>query len=120
MRISDAEFTVMEVLWREAPLTAAEIAKRIDPPQNWSFFTVKSLLSRLLGKGAVDHEKEGKRYFYRPLIARNECVARASRRLLDRMFEGRITPLVAHLVEHDQLSQDEIAEMEAFLASLKS
>ncbi|MFC7499591.1 BlaI/MecI/CopY family transcriptional regulator [Enterovirga sp. GCM10030262] len=119
-RISDAEHAVMEVLWRDAPLGASEVAERIDPDRGWSIRTIKTMLSRLLAKGALVHEEEGRRYLYRPAIAREDFVARESRRLLDRMFGGSVTPLVAHLAERDSLSPEDIAEIEALLKELKS
>jgi predicted transcriptional regulator len=119
-RISDAEHAVMEVLWDEAPLAAAEVAERVDPERGWSARTVKTLLSRLLAKGALIHEEEGRRYLYRPAIAREDFVARESSKLIDRMFGGRVTPLVAHLAERQRLSPKDIEEIEALLKALKS
>ena len=119
-RISEAEHAVMEVLWDEAPLGAAEVAERVAPSRNWSPRTVKTLLSRLLAKGVVAHEEEGRRYLYRPAVARADFVAQESGRLLDRMFGGRVTPLVTHLAEQDRLTPQDIAEIEALLKALKS
>lgn len=119
-RISDAEHAVMEVLWDEAPLTAQDVAERVDPTRGWSGNTVKTLLARLLGKGAIAHEADGRRYLYRPLVVRDDYVAGESRRLMDRLFGGRLTPLVAHLAERDALSPADIAEIEAILRGLKS
>jgi predicted transcriptional regulator len=119
-RISDAEHIVMEVLWDESPLAAADVAERVGPDRGWSIRTVKTLLSRLLAKGALAHEEEGRRYLYRPTISRDDFVARESSKLLDRMFGGRVTPLVAHLAERDQLSRKDIEEIEALLKALKS
>lgn len=119
-RISDAEHVVMEVLWKDSPLGAAEVAERVDPGRGWSSRTVKTLLSRLLAKGVLAHEEEGRRYLYRPLVGREEFVASESRRLLDRMFGGRLTPLVAHLAERESLSREDIEEIEALLKDLKS
>jgi predicted transcriptional regulator len=119
-RISDAEHAVMEVLWDEAPLAASEVAERVRPDRGWSIRTVKTLLSRLLAKGALVHEEEGRRYLYRPTLSRDDFVARESSRMLDRMFGGRVTPLVAHLAERDQLSPKDIEEIEALLKALKS
>ncbi len=119
-RISEAEHEVMEVLWREAPLGAAEVAERIEAGRGWSINTVKTMLSRLLAKGVLAHEEEGRRYLYRPAVSREEFVTRESRRLLDRMFGGRLTPLVAHLAERDDLTDADIAEIEALLKALKS
>jgi BlaI family penicillinase repressor len=119
-RISEAEHEVMEVLWRESPLGAAEVAERVDPARGWSDRTVKTLLSRLLAKGVLAHEEEGRRYLYRPTVSREDFVARESGRLLDRMFGGRVTPLVAHLAERDRLTAKDIEEIEALLKELKS
>lgn len=118
-RISGAEHEVMEVLWRRAPLTAAEVAEQVPAGKGWSIRTVKTLLSRLLAKGILRHEEEGRRYLYWPAVAREDYVAQESRRLLDRLFEGRVTPLVAHLAERRDLSDRDIAEIETLLEALK-
>ena len=119
-RISDAEHAVMEVLWDKSPLTAQEVSERIPAERDWSANTVKTLLGRLLAKNIIAHEEEGRRYRYRPLVARADYVAGESRKLMDRLFGGRLTPLVAHLAERDQITDEDIAEIEALLKDLKS
>ncbi len=119
-RISDAEHAVMEVLWDESPLTAQDVAERVDPTKGWSANTVKTLLGRLLAKTVIGHEADGRRYLYRPLVARDDYVAGESRRLMDRLFGGKLTPLVAHLAERDALTAQDIAEIEALLQELKA
>ncbi|MFN3432941.1 MAG: BlaI/MecI/CopY family transcriptional regulator [Sphingomonas sp.] len=119
-RISDAEHAVMEVLWDDAPLTAQDVAERVDPARGWSANTVKTLLGRLLAKSAIAHQEDGRRYLYRPLVARDDYVSGESKRLIDRLFGGKLTPLVAHLAERDQLTADDIAEIEALLKELKA
>ncbi|MBW4329968.1 BlaI/MecI/CopY family transcriptional regulator [Stakelama sp. CBK3Z-3] len=118
-RISEAEHVVMEVLWDTNPLSAAEVVDRIPEERGWSANTVKTLLGRLLAKNSIAHEADGRRYFYRPLVAREDYVAGESRRLMDRLFGGRLTPLVAHLAERDELSDADIEEIEALLKALK-
>ena len=118
-RISEAEHAVMEVLWDESPLTAQEVAERVSPDRDWSANTVKTLLGRLMAKEAIGAEEDGRRYRYRPLIARDGYVVGESRRLIDRLFGGRLAPLVAHMAERDELSPDDIAEIEALLKDLK-
>jgi predicted transcriptional regulator len=118
-RISDAEHAVMEVLWEEAPLTAQDVGERVAT-REWSANTVKTLLGRLLAKNVIAHEADGRRYLYRPLVAREDYVAGESRRLMDRLFGGKLTPLVAHLAERDELTAQDIAEIEALLKGLKS
>lgn len=119
-RISDAETAVMEVLWDEAPLTAQEVAERVPSERGWSANTVKTLLGRLLAKEAIAHEEDGRRYLYRPLVAREDHLTRESKRLIDRLFGGKLTPLVAHLAEQDELTAEDVAEIEALLKGLKS
>jgi BlaI family transcriptional regulator, penicillinase repressor len=118
-RIGEAEYAVMEVLWQEAPLTAAEVAARVPAARGWSIRTVKTMLARLLAKSILAHEEQGRRYLYRPAVARADYVAQESGRLIDRMFGGKVTPLVAQLAERDRLSDADIAEIEALLKALK-
>lgn len=119
-RISDAEHTVMEVLWEQAPLSAQDVAERIGPDRDWTMATVKTLLGRLLAKNAIAHEEDGRRYLYRPVVVREDYVAGESRRMIDRLFGGKLTPLVAHLAERDALTAEDIAEIETLLKGLKS
>ena len=119
-RIAEGEYAVMEVLWEESPLTAAEVAERVPPERGWTLATVKTMLSRLLAKGVLSHEEEGRRYLYRPAIRREDYVAEESGRLIDRMFGGRVTPLVAQLAERDRLTPADIEEIEKLLRELKS
>jgi predicted transcriptional regulator len=120
-RISDAELHVMEVLWAaDGPLTATEVADRIEPDRGWSLATVKTMLSRLAAKGALSHREDGRRYFYMPAIERHSYVGSESRRFVDRLFGGRLSPLVARLAEEDNLDEEDIAAIEAILKELKS
>lgn len=118
-RIGEAEFAVMEVLWDTAPLTAAEVAERAPVDRGWSMATVKTMLGRLLAKGVLTHEENGRRYLYRPALSRDDYLGQESARLVDRLFGGKVTPLVAHLAQRDRLSPKDIAEIEALLTALK-
>jgi BlaI family transcriptional regulator, penicillinase repressor len=118
-RISEAEYAVMEVLWAESPLTANIVAERLSRSQSWTLPTVKTLLSRLLSKAALTYEMQGRSFLYRPLIARTDYVAGDVKRLVDRLFGGKLSPLVAHLAEQEALSPQDIAEIEALLKELK-
>lgn len=120
-RITDAELDVMEVLWgANEPLTAAYIAERIDPERDWTLATVKTMLSRLAAKGAISYRVEGRRFLYSPAIERESYVGSESRRFVDKLFGGRLSPLVARLAEEDSLDDEDIAAIEAILKELKS
>lgn len=116
MTISTAESKIMEALWRQSPRTAEDIIAEVAGPQGWTEATVKSLINRLLTKGAITAEQSGRRYLYRPCIERLAYVSHESRGLLDRLFDGRIAPLVSHFSKTDQLSPDDIAELKRLIA----
>ena len=118
-RISDAEHAVMETLWERSPQTAAQVCENVCQDRDWSIPTVKTLLSRLVQKGALATQPDGRRFLYTPLIARSAYVGGESRRLVDRLFGGRAAPLFAHLAQSEALSEDDIAEIESLLRELK-
>jgi BlaI family transcriptional regulator, penicillinase repressor len=118
MRISPSESLVMDVLWRKSPLTAEEVAAALGPAQNWTVPTVKTLLGRLLQKKAVSAAREGRRYLYAPLVAREDYVQSESRRLIDRLFDGRLAPFVSHFAEANELSAEDIAALKRLIDDL--
>ena len=118
MAVSEAEAVVMEVLWRTAPRSAEEILAEVGPVQGWQEGTVKSLLNRLLKKKAVKAERDGRRYLYTPLLSREKYVSQASKGLLDRLFDGRVAPLVAHFSEQRKLTKKDVAELRKLLKEL--
>jgi predicted transcriptional regulator len=109
----------MEALWDQGTATAAEVCEIVCATRDWSLATVKTLLSRLVQKGAIATQPDGRRYIYKPLIARADYVGGESRRLVDRLFGGRAASLVAHLAETEALTEDDLAEIEALLKELK-
>lgn len=118
MSISDAEALVMEVLWRDHPLGAEEVLSALSAQTGWAEPTVKTLLNRLLNKGAIQARKEGRRYLYTPVLAREDWVGEQSAGMLERLFGGRVAPLVAHFSEQGRLSPADIAELKKLIAEL--
>ena len=118
MKVSAAESVIMEALWRRAPLTAEEIMDEVAEGQGWSDGTVKTLINPLLTKGAIAAEKDGRRYLYRPMLAREAYVASESQGLLDRLFDGRVAPLVSHFSKNRKLSAEDIAELKKLIGEL--
>lgn len=109
--ISDAESLVMEVLWTRSPRSAEDVVAELAQSQQWQEATIKTLLNRLLNKGAIRAEKDGRRYSYSPVLKREDWVHGQSRSLLNRLFDGRVAPLVAHFSEKGKLSKKDIAEL---------
>ena len=118
MRISEAEAVVMQTLWESHPLTAEEVMARLSGRNGWAEATVKTLLNRLLNKGAVSAAREGRRYLYSPRVAREEWMLEESSGLLERLFDGRVAPLVAHFSQHRKLSREDVAELRKLLEDL--
>lgn len=113
--ISDAEAQVMRLLWQRAPQAADEIAATLGPRHGWAPATVKTLLNRLLKKGAVTAERDGRRFLYAPAVPEDAWVADTGLSLIDRLFGGRLAPLVAQFASERQLSADDIAALKALL-----
>lgn len=118
-RISEAEIDIMAVLWAEAPLSASDIASRAPARRAWSATTVKTMLSRLVDKGALATEAQGRRFLYRPLIERDRLAGAQAGRLVDRLFGGRVSPLVAHLAERRDLEPEDLAALEELIKELR-
>ena len=112
-RISDAEWAVMTALWNESPSTAQQVADHL-PDHNWSIRTVKTLLGRLVKKGVLGFQDDGKRYRYEPRIARDAYVREESRSFLER-HGGSASPLLAYFVREGRLKEGELAELRRLL-----
>jgi BlaI family transcriptional regulator, penicillinase repressor len=116
--ISEAESLVMEVLWARSPRSAEEVVADLATSRDWQEATIKTLLNRLLKKGAIRAEKEGRRYLYSPVLRREDWVHGESRSLLNRLFDGRVAPLVAHFSEKGKLGKKDIAELRKLIEGL--
>ena len=109
----------MEALWRKSPLTTEEVAAEVGPANDWQLGTVRTLMHRLLKKKAIAGGRNGARYEYSPLIPREDYILAESQGLLDRLFEGRVTPLVAYFAERQKLSDEEIKKLNDLLGELE-
>jgi predicted transcriptional regulator len=118
-RITDAELQLLQLLWDESPLGATELAERVPPGRDWSLTTVKTLLSRLVAKGALTTESQGRRFRYRPAVARETVAGRQAGGLVDKLFGGRVSPLVAQLAEQREIDPQDLDELEALIRSLR-
>ncbi|WP_084420262.1 BlaI/MecI/CopY family transcriptional regulator [Henriciella litoralis] len=119
MQITPAELEIMNVLWEEPGLGATEIAEALKDDKSWNIRTIKTLVGRLVEKGALSTEPDGRRYLYKPEIKRGEYQKKEAKQFVDRMFGGRAAPLVAHLADAEGLTAQDIAELEALLGKLK-
>ncbi len=118
-RISEAEWEVMEVLWRRSPLTALGVVQELIPGKAWKDQTIRTMLGRLVRKKALTYRAVGKIYHYRPLVTREQCVREVSQTFLEKVFEGATASLLIHFVKSKSLTPQELAELEAVLRQKK-
>lgn len=107
----------MEALWEQSPLTSQEVIQRLSET-HWSAQTVKTLLGRLVKKGALSYEKDGRRFLYSPLVSREQYVEAQSTSLIDRLFGGRVTAMVAAFAEQGSLGEDDLKALKKLIARL--
>lgn len=107
-KISDAEWTVMKVLWERGASTVAEVVKELEGRLHWKPRTVQTLVRRLAEKGALAVETVGREFRYAPAVAQDECQHEESRSFLKRVFDGRLTPFVSALMEREEVSKDDL------------
>ena len=119
MKISGAESQIMEALWRCGPLTPDGIIAEVGEAQGWAPGTVKTLITRLLRKKAIEGRREPEGYFYRPLITRESYVQSESQSLVDRLFGGEVAPLVANFAEHRALTPKDLELLKQLIAKLE-
>ncbi len=115
MQISDAEWVVMNLIWNSSPIEASEVIDQIATDNGWSAATVKTMLHRLVRKGALATEQNGKKYLYTPAVRRDACVRQASRSFLERVFGGDATPALIHFVKVAKLTAKDIEEIRVLL-----
>jgi BlaI family penicillinase repressor len=115
-KISDTEWEIMRIVWAHHPLTAAEIIARLSAADaSWHPKTVRTLLTRLVAKRALDYEEQGRTYVYEPRVTEVECVAAASVSFVDRVFGGALKPMLAHFIERRHFTREELGELRALL-----
>jgi BlaI family penicillinase repressor len=119
MKVSAAESKILRILWKaDRPTPADEVVARLGKNREWSAGTVRTFLARLVRKKVVAAQKDGRRYLYRPLISHADYAHQESRKLIDRLFNGRIAPFITQFSERQDLSRDEIAELKTLIARL--
>ena len=118
--VTIAESLILEALWSRSPQTAEEIARQVGKEQKWTEATVRTFLGRLVKKKAIAAKKDGRRFLYRPLIKRSDYLEHESKSLIDRLFDGRLAPLVTHFSARRKLSVEDIAELKQLLRKIEN
>jgi BlaI family penicillinase repressor len=115
-KISETEWEIMRVIWGRHPSTAADVVEELTrKDRSWHPKTARTLLARLVKKGALEYELLGRVYVYKPKVTERECQASASRSFLDRVFGGSLKPMLAHFAEEKKLTREDVRELSELL-----
>ncbi|CAM3435961.1 BlaI/MecI/CopY family transcriptional regulator [Shewanella violacea] len=113
--ISNSELAVLNALWESSPMSSSEVVEKLTRSNEWHEKTVKTLLNRLVKKQAIGFQKQGRAYLYSPLIDQSEYQIKQSQSFVERLFAGRVAPLVAGFAKQNKLSAEDIAELKSLI-----
>lgn len=109
----------MREFWSRGEGTLADIVAALSGRMHWKPRTVQSLINRLVQKGALEFEQLNRERLYRPAVAEGDCVMDVSRSFVDRIFGGKLAPLLACFVERGAVSESEMAQLRRILEDAK-
>ena len=118
-QISEAEYEVMKVVWKYAPINTNEITEKLLKTTAWSPKTIQTLIKRLVTKGALAYEKQSRVFVYTPLVKEKEYIGQESSSFLIRFYDGDITAMLSEYIENDRLSDSEIEHLRSLLSTTK-
>jgi BlaI family penicillinase repressor len=118
-KISEAEWEVMKLLWKNDSLTSEKIIASLSEDNDWSHQTIKTFITRLIKKGAIGYEKVGRIYNYYSLVSEDECIKSENEFFIKKVYNGALNMLFTKFLEEDNLSIDEIEELENILKDKK-
>ncbi len=114
-KISDAEWEIMNIVWNCAPVPASDIVERLEQKKGWHARTTRTLIDRLVRKGALGTKQDGKRFLFSPKVTREQCVQKESRSFQERVFGGEPAAMLIHLVKQTNFTAEEIKELQRIL-----
>ena len=115
-QISEAEFEVMKIVWKSAPINTNEITERLLKTTSWSAKTIQTLIKRLVTKGALTYKKQGRVFVYTPFVKEDEYINQESNSFLKRFYDGDISAMLSAYLENNQLSETEIRHLRSILS----
>ncbi|WP_315080492.1 BlaI/MecI/CopY family transcriptional regulator [uncultured Clostridium sp.] len=118
-KISESEWEVMKTLWKTNPLTSEEIIDALSLKMSWSKQTIKTFITRLIKKGVIGFKKDGRVYNYYPLISEGDCMKFENKSFIKKVYDGALNILFSSFLEEENLSIDEIEELEKILKEKK-
>ncbi len=116
-QISEAEFEVMKIVWKHAPISTNEITDKLLQTTNWSAKTIHTLIKRLVTKGVLTYEKQSRVFVYTPIVKESEYIGQESNSFLKRFYNGNISAMLTAYIENDKLSEAEIDTLRSILSN---
>lgn len=114
-QISDAEFDVMNIIWKYAPINTNDIVERLSENKEWSPKTIQTMLIRLEKKGVIAHKKDSRMFVYYLLIKKEAYLEAAGKKFANRFFDGAVDQMVVSLLNQHDLTTKEINDLQAIL-----
>ncbi|WMJ86426.1 BlaI/MecI/CopY family transcriptional regulator [Anaerocolumna sp. MB42-C2] len=118
-QISEAEYEVMKIVWKNAPISTNEVTDRLVRTTDWSPKTIQTLLKRLVQKGALTFEKNSRVFVYTPLVKQDEYLDQENNSFLKRFYDGNIASMLTNYLDKDTLSDEEISDLQNILSARK-
>lgn len=120
IKITDAEWEVMRVVWAHGSVTSREIIENLESKMQWKAPTIKTLIGRLVEKGALNTEKEGRKYIYSANIEEREAVGSFTNDIFDRICRKNVGNVIESIIKDHTLSFDDIQRLEEILEMKKA
>ncbi len=113
--LSNAEWEVMKPIWESGPLPARDVYAALPDGHGWAYKTVKTLLSRLVAKGALEYDEVGNTYVYRAALTRDQVTREEMKGFVRRVLDGSLSPILSHFIEESEMDEEEIARLRRLL-----
>ena len=120
LHITDAEWEVMRVVWANTQVTSKEVISTMEEKLDWKQATTKTLLGRLVEKGALNTEQEGRKYIYSANIEEKEAIRSFTNHIFDRICRKKVGNVIESIIKDHTLSFDDIQRLEEILEMKKA
>ena len=118
-RLGDLQLRIMQILWQRAEAAVAEVHQALAAEGDWAYTTIATMLRKMEARGLVRHRLHERKFLYRPGVQAEEVTRKISAHFIDRLFEGSLADMIAHLLTTRQISREELSRLEALIAERK-
>lgn len=119
-QLGDLQLAIMRELWRLGEATVTDVHGALLSERGLAPTTIATMLKKMEARGLVTHRTEGRRFVYRPLVSEDTVTRSMVADLTQRLFNGKITDLVSHLIEAHEIDDDELTELTALISDAEN